>query len=63
MEDTGIIIQEADKGSAVVVCGREDYLREAESQLGDCNVYGKVSDPLPALNMVIRSCINEIKKT
>ena len=32
----------------------EDYLREAESQLGDCNVYEKVSDPLPTLNLLIR---------
>ena len=62
MADTNIIIKGADKGSAVVVWDREDYLREAESQLGDCNVYDKVSDPLPAINKAIKSCITDIKK-
>ena len=40
----------------MVVWDREDYLREAERQLGDCNVYD------PALNKSIKSCITEIKK-
>ena len=37
--DTTIIIKEADKGSAVVVWDREDYLKEVEKQLGDKEVY------------------------
>ena len=34
-----IVIKEADKGSAVVVWDREDYLKEAQSQLGDRDIY------------------------
>ena len=37
--DTSIIIKGVDKGSAVVVWDREDYLKEANSQLMDNNVY------------------------
>ena len=48
--DTSIIIKEADKGSVVVVCEREDYLAEAKKQLDDKEVYqelrGDVEDPL-----------------
>ena len=36
-DDTSIVIKEADKGSAVVVWDREDYLAEAEKQLDDKN--------------------------
>ena len=41
-DDPSIIIKEADKGSAVVVWDREDYLREANSQLSDKDVYREV---------------------
>ena len=34
-DDTSIVIKQADKGSAVVVWDRDDYLRKAESQPGD----------------------------
>ena len=34
----------SDKGSAVVVWDREDYLKEAEKQLGDGDVYEEVPD-------------------
>ena len=37
-DDPSIIIKEGDKGSAVLVWGREDYLREANSQLSDKDV-------------------------
>ena len=37
--DTSIIIKEADKGSGVVAWDREDYLKEAEKQLGDKETY------------------------
>ena len=48
--DTEIIIKSADKGSAVVVWGREDYLKEADSQLSDTNIYEKVDfDPSSVL--------------
>ena len=41
--DRSIIIKPADKGSCVVVWDREDYLREAELQLGDKSVYEELS--------------------
>ena len=41
-DDPSIIIREADKGSAVVVWDRGDYLREANSQLSDQDVYPEV---------------------
>ena len=34
-----IVIKGADKGSAVVVWDRDDYIREAEKQLGDKEIY------------------------
>ena len=34
-----IIIKKDDKGSGVVVWDREDYLKEAEKQLGDKEIY------------------------
>ena len=37
--DKNIVIEGADKGSAVVVWDREDYIKEAEKQLGDSDVY------------------------
>ena len=42
--DPFIIIKEVDKGSAVVVRDKEDYLREASSQLSDRDVYREVKD-------------------
>ena len=38
-EDRNIIIKAADKGSNIVVWGREDYLKEASSQLSDTSKY------------------------
>ena len=37
--DRNIVIKEADKGSAVVVWDREDYISEANRQLDDRQVY------------------------
>ena len=37
--DNSILIKETDKGSAIVVWDRDDYLREAKTQLNDKNVY------------------------
>ena len=42
-DDTSIVIKEADKGSAVVVWDREDYIKEASSQLKDKDVYEETS--------------------
>ena len=40
--DKTIMIKGADKGAAVVVWDREDYIKEAENQLGDTNIYEEV---------------------
>ena len=60
--DTEIIIKSADKGSGVVVWDKEDYLKEAASQLSDDNVYEKIDfDPSSALTDRISECINRIR--
>ena len=41
----------ADKGSAVVVWDRDDYIQEAEKQLGDKEIYQEViNDPQPLID-------------
>ena len=60
-KDTSIIIKEADKGSAVVVWDREDYLREAEEQLSDTQVYEEVeSNAVSSLVKIIKNHITEV---
>ena len=41
-DDRRIVIKNADKGSSVVVWDRIDYMKEAEKELSDENVYRKV---------------------
>ena len=38
-DDRTIVIKKADKGSCVVAWNRKDYIKEAEKQLNDTNVY------------------------
>ena len=38
-----IVIKNADKGSAVVVWGRVDYIKEVQKQLKDENLYKKIN--------------------
>ena len=40
--NTSIVIKHADKGGAVVIQDRSDYLNEGYSQLNDSNVYEKL---------------------
>ena len=57
-DDTSIIIDEADKGSAVVVLDREDYLKEAEKQLGDKETYEELlTDPVSPLISIVKDCL------
>ena len=44
VDDRNIIIKKADKGSCIVIWGRNDYLMEAEKQLSDKKVYQEVSN-------------------
>ena len=46
VDDRSIVIKTAGKRSAVVVWERNDYIKEAEKQLGDKNVYQKVKEKL-----------------
>ena len=42
--DKNIAIKGTDKGSAVVVWDKEDYIKEAEKQFGDIDAYEEVPD-------------------
>ena len=43
VNDRSVVIKKVDKGSCVVVWDREDYIAEAERQLGDVTVYEDVT--------------------
>ena len=60
--DKNIVIKRADKGSAVVVWDREDYIKEAEKQLGDSDVYEEVPDDPEPLISTIHRTIEKIRK-
>ena len=59
--DKNIIIKSADKGSAVVVWDGDDYIKEAEKQLGDQEIYEEVcNDPEPLIS-TIHNTIEKIR--
>ena len=61
-DNTSIIIKEADKDSGVVVWDREDYLKEAEKQLGDKETYEELSsDPVNPLKSIVKGCLLQVK--
>ena len=60
--DKSIVIKSADKGSAVVVWDREDYIKEVEKQLGDKEVYEEVSNDATPLLKSINGVIAKIRK-
>ena len=41
MKDKNIITKPADKGSAIVIWDKEDYLKQCSEQLSNQNVYEK----------------------
>ena len=54
LDDPTIIIKGADKGSAVIIWDREDYIKEASKQLEDKDVYEEVqNDPRILINTVM----------
>ena len=61
MNDNEIIIKPADKGSAVVIWIKHDYLLEASNQLSDTNVYCESnSSTLQKVNSEIKSVLRDI---
>ena len=49
-----IVIKAADKGSAVVIWDKQDYLKECELQLGKKSVYEEMTrDPLQGITQKI----------
>ena len=61
--DRNIVIKEADKGSAVVVWDRGDYISEANRQLEDRQVYEEIEvDPTLDLGKTINSRLNELRE-
>ena len=60
-DDTSIVIKEADKGSAVVVWDREDYIKEANSQLHDTQVYEETSFDSKFLSDAIFQTLQKMK--
>ena len=65
-DDRNIIIKKADKGSRIVIWGRNDYLMQAEKQLKDKKVYQKVSNSetiLSKLEDTSNKVFSSLKKT
>ena len=61
--DRSIVIKGDNKSSAVVVWDRENYVKEAENQLGDTNIYEEVSnDARPLMNIILNTLENIRKK-
>ena len=56
-----IVIKSADKDSAVVVWDRDDYIKEAEKQLGDKEIYEEVCNDLEPLISTIHNAIEKIR--
>lgn len=59
-----IVIKPADKGSAVVILGREQYIMEVERQLNDTTYYKKISKPIyldtiPLVNKILDKLLNK----
>ena len=57
--DKNIVIKGADKGSAVVVWDKEDYIKEAEKQFGDSDAYEEVPDDPELLISTIHRLIGK----
>ena len=60
--DKNNVIKSADKGSAVEVWDKEDYIKEAEEQLGGEEVYEEVSNGATSLLKTINAVIAKVRK-
>ena len=64
-DDRSIIIKKADKGSCIVIWGKNDYLMEAEKQLSD-KVFQEVSNSENILSKLVEmsnEMFKSLKKT
>ena len=57
--DNTIVIKGADKGSEVFVWDREDYLKEAHTQLSEEEVYEEVTNDPSTLETTIFTALNK----
>ena len=58
MYDKNIVIKPADKGSAIVIWDKQDYLKQCQQQLGKKSVYEEVKrDPLQNVTQKIRNTL------
>lgn len=56
-----VVIKPADKGSAVVIMDKADYIQEAQRQLQDSNYYRRLSVPMyPVTAIRVHSIINTL---
>ena len=53
VDDKSIVIKGADKGSCVVIWDREDYLKEADTQLIDNKIYRDVKYTKNMLSSIV----------
>ena len=60
--DKNIVIKSADKGSAVVIRDREDYIKEAEKQIGDKDIYDEACNVPRPLISTIHKATEKIRK-
>ncbi|XP_013782192.1 uncharacterized protein LOC106466450 [Limulus polyphemus] len=61
--DNDIIIKQADKGGAIVIQDKSDYINEAYRQLNDINYYKKVDfDPIPEFVEIIEDKLCSLQK-
>lgn len=62
--DQDIIIKRADKGGAIVVMNRLDYIEEANRQLTDSTFYTKIQlEQVATMNKNIEQCLKNLYKT
>ena len=60
--DKNIVIKSADKDSPVVVWDKDDYIKNAEKQLGDKDIYNKVCNDSGPLISTIHKTIKKNRK-
>ena len=63
-DDDSIVIVPADKGKAIVVMDKLDYVNKIESHLGDSTTYEKlVNNPMQQLQMTINTILKKLKNS